>query len=96
MTTLKKMAQSTKTDCREGLVNASKHRLSDIAYDISFYDQPGRFLGLNKSRFLEEDELDVGDHLPIDIKIDIPNDTFACRFNVRAKKPGLIGRLFWG
>ncbi|MEM7783629.1 MAG: hypothetical protein AAF939_15465 [Planctomycetota bacterium] len=78
------------------LENSTKHRLSDIAYDISYYDDAGRFLGLNKSRFLEEDELDVGDYLAIDMKIELPEQTSKCTFNVRAKKPGLIGRLLWG
>ena len=78
------------------LVNATKHRLSDIKYDLSYFDSTGAFLGLNKSRFLEEDELDVDDHLPIDMKVELPDGTAKCVFNVRAKKPGLVGRMFWG
>ena len=78
------------------LVNVTKHRLSDIKYDLSYYDASGKFLGLSKSRFLEEDELEVDDHFPIDMKAEMPEDTAKCVFNVRAKKPGIIGRLFWG
>ncbi len=78
------------------LVNATKHRLSDIKYDVSYYDTSGNFLGLSRSLFLEEDELDVDDHLPIDMKVEPPEATAKCVFNVRAKKPGFIGRLFWG
>ena len=78
------------------LVNATKHRLSDIKYDLSYYDSSGRFLGLDKSRFLDEDELDIDDQLPIDLKVKLPDGTAKCVFNVRAKKPGLIGRMFWG
>ena len=78
------------------LVNLATHRLSHIKYDISYYDSAGRFLGLNKSRFLEEDELDIDDHLPIDMKIKLPDGTSTCKFNVRAKKPGVFGRMFWG
>jgi len=78
------------------LVNIATHRLSEIKYDVSYYDSSGRFLGLNKSRFLEEDELDIDDHLSIDMKIQLPDGTSTCKFNVRAKKPGIIGKIFWG
>lgn len=78
------------------LVNATKHRLSDIKYDVSYFDTSGSFLGLSRSRFLEEDELDIDDHLPIDMKVKLPEATAKCVFNVRAKKPGIIGRMFWG
>ena len=78
------------------LVNKTKHCLSDIKYDLSYYDSSGRFLGLDKSRFLDEDELDIDDQLPIDLKVKLPDGTAKCVFNVRAKKPGLIGRMFWG
>lgn len=78
------------------LVNVTHHRLSDIKYDLSFFDSSGAFLGLNKSRFLEEDELDINDHLPLDLKVELPEGTDQCVFNVRAKKPGWIGRMFWG
>lgn len=78
------------------LVNVAKAKLSGIKYDLAYYDSCGVFLGLDKSRFLEEDELDVDDHLPIDVSVRIPDDTASCVFNVRAKMPGKIGRLFWG
>ena len=78
------------------LVNTSRGKLSSIKFDLSYYDASGTFLGLDKSRFLEEDELDVDDHLPIDFAVRIPDDTSECIFNVRAKVPGRIGRFFWG
>ena len=78
------------------LVNASKSKLSCIKYDLSYYDESGAFLGLDKSRFLEEDELDVDDHLPIDLKVCLPDQTAKCVFNARAKVPGRLGRIFWG
>ena len=78
------------------LVNATRSKLSGIKYDLSYYDPAGVFLGLDKSRFLEEDELDVDDHLPIDLLVRLPDDVSECVFNVRAKMPGRLGRLFWG
>lgn len=78
------------------LVNTTTHKLSDIKYDLSYYDGSGVFLGLTNSRFLDEDELDTNDYLPIDMKVELPDGTTRCVFNVRAKKPGIIGRMFWG
>ncbi|MGB7325774.1 MAG: hypothetical protein WBD31_12945 [Rubripirellula sp.] len=78
------------------IINASRHKLSDVKYDLAYFDQSDNFLGLSKSRFLEEDELDIDDHLPIDMKVELPEGTAKCVFNVRAKKPGFFGRLFWG
>ena len=78
------------------LINSSRGKLNSIKYDLSYYDAEGTFLGLDKSRFLEEDELDVDDHLPIDFAVRIPDDTFECVFNARAKVPGRIARFFWG
>lgn len=78
------------------LVNKTKYKLSGVKYDLSYYDSSGRFLGLNKSRLFEEDELDVDDQLPIDMKVELPDGTSRCIFNVRAKKPGVLGRCFWG
>lgn len=78
------------------LVNATKHKLSDIKYDLSYYDQAGTFLGMTNSRFLDEDELDTDDYLPIDMKVVLPDETTKCVFNVRAKKPGVFGKIFWG
>jgi len=78
------------------LVNSTTHKLSDVKHDLSYYDGAGTFLGLNKSAFLEEDELDVNDQLPLDMKVELPEGTARCVFNARAKKPGLIGKMFWG
>lgn len=78
------------------VVNATRHRLSDVKYDLSYFDAAGGFLGLNRSRFLDEDELDVEDHLPIDMKVELPEGTVRCVFNVRAKKTGFFGRMLWG
>ena len=78
------------------LANASKHRLTGVRYDLSYYDSNGRFLGLDKSKFLEDDEMDSDDEFPIDMKISLPDDTAKCVFNVRAKKPGAIAKYFWG
>lgn len=78
------------------VVNSTKHKLSDIKYDLSYFDSAGAFLGLTNSRFLDEDELDADDYLPIDMKVELPEGTTKCVFNVRAKRPGFIGRMFWG
>ena len=78
------------------LVNVTKHKLSDIKYDLSYFDGSGAFLGFTNSRFLDEDELDTDDYLPIDMKVELPEGTTRCVFNARAKKPGIISKMFWG
>ena len=65
-----------------------------MRYDVSYYDGTGAFLGLDKSGFLDDDAMEPGDLLPIELGLEIPSDTHRCVFNVRAKKAGFIGRLF--
>ncbi|MEM9185895.1 MAG: hypothetical protein AAGB00_05295 [Planctomycetota bacterium] len=79
------------------IVNATKHKLSAVKYDVSYYDTGGRFLGLDKSGFLDDDELDAEDFLAIDLDLDLPPETARCVFNCRALKTGwVISRFFWG
>ena len=78
------------------LVNATRHCLSNIQYDVAFFDESGGFLGLNRSRITDENELEADDHLPIDMKVQMPDETAKCVFNVRAQKTGLLGKLLWG
>ncbi|NND98227.1 MAG: hypothetical protein HKN47_12955 [Pirellulaceae bacterium] len=77
------------------IVNASNLHLTNLRYDVSYY-VGSRFLGLDKSRFLEEDELGPQDSLPFDMRLEMPDDTDRCVFNVRAKKAGFFGRMLWG
>ena len=78
------------------MINRMSYRLSCIQYDISFYDSAGSFLGLTRSRFMEESELGVDDHLSIDMRTDWPDDTVRCVFNVGVKRAGFLARFFWG
>ena len=78
------------------IVNKTRYRLAGIAYDIAYFDSAGNFLGLNKSRLLDDSELDIEDYLAIDMKVELPEATHRCVFNVRAKVPGAVSRMFWG
>ena len=75
------------------LENISGKFLDDIRYDVSYYDKDDKFLGLDRSGFLDDDEMEGGDQLPIDLEVDLPEDCVRCVFNVRAKRAGWIGRL---
>ena len=76
------------------LVNSTKHKLSDIKYDLSYFDRSGAFFGLSNSRFLDEDELDTDDYLSIDMKVELSAGMTKCVFNVRAKNPVLLVGYF--
>ena len=78
------------------IVNATSHRLAGVQYDVAYFDSNGSFLGLNKSRFLDESEIGIDDYLAIDMKVELPESTNNCVFNVRAKQRGAIARMFWG
>ena len=78
------------------IVNATSHRLAGVQYDVAYFDSNGSFLGLNKSRFLDESEIGIDDYLAIDMKVELPESTNSCVFNVRAKQTGTIARMFWG
>jgi len=78
------------------IVNKTRGKLSAVKYDIAYYDHGGRFLGLDRSGLLDDDELDRNDFLAIDLELNLPPETSRCVFNCRALRPGLLGRLFWG
>ena len=78
------------------IVNKTRGKLSAVKYDIAYYDHRGRFLGLDRSGLLDDDELDRDDFLAIDLQLTLPPETARCVFNCRALKPGLLGWLFWG
>lgn len=74
--------------------NISKHHLGDVQYDVSYYDKDNVFLGLDKSEFLDEDEIEPQGSMIIDMELQMPYDTYSCKFNIRAKKIGFLGKLF--
>jgi hypothetical protein len=78
------------------LVNVAACKLSDVKYDVSYFDTHDKFIGLDKCRFLDDDEIDIDDHLSLDFKVRIPDDCAKCVFNVSVKKAGLFSKLFWG
>jgi hypothetical protein len=68
------------------IVNTTARPLSNVCYDVSYYDKDGRFLGLDRSSLLEDDDLDPEDSLPIDMPLTMPEETHQCVFNVRARR----------
>lgn len=79
------------------IVNATRSKLSSVKYDVAYFDDAGRFLGLDKCGFLDDDELDTGeDYLAIDMELTIPADATRCVFNCRALTASFFARFFWG
>ena len=75
------------------LRNTTKKLLTEVRYDVSYYDQHGAFLGLDRSGMLEDADIDVEDFLTIDMAIRMPDETHQCVFNVRGKRARFIDRL---
>jgi len=67
------------------IVNRTAKSLTSLCYDVSYYDRNGRFLGLDRSSMLEDDDLDPHDTIPIDMPLTMPEETHRCVFNVRAR-----------
>lgn len=76
------------------LENISGKHLEDVRFDVSYYSKDATFLGLNRSKLLDDDDMEPGDQIPLDLKLQIPEDTDSCIFNARAKRKGWVGRLF--
>lgn len=74
------------------VVNKTPRWLTNLCYDVSYYDKDGRFLGLDRSSLLEDDDLDPEDSLPIDMPLTMPEETHRCVFNVRARRRRWPGR----
>ena len=78
------------------ITNKSKYDLDDLCFDVSFYDNDN-FLGLEKSTFLDIEEISRNQTLPFDLDIEIPQKTNKIILNVFANKmvSGLLMRLFY-
>jgi hypothetical protein len=76
------------------ILNKTNRPLTNLCYDVSYYDKDGRFLGLDRSSLLEDDDLDPEDSLPIDMPLSMPDETHQCVFNVRARRRRWPARWF--
>jgi hypothetical protein len=76
------------------ILNKTNRPLTNVCYDVSYYDKDGRFLGLDRSSLLEDDDLDPEDCLAIDMPLSMPDETHQCVFNVRARRRRWPARWF--
>ena len=58
----------------------------DVKIDISYYDTYDSFLGLDKSGFFDEDELEPGGTMAFSIDLSIPENTEKCTINISCKR----------
>jgi len=68
------------------LTNTSVKPVDDVKIDISYYDSNGSFLGLDKSGFFDEDELEPGSTMAFSVDLSIPNNVEKCTLNISCKK----------
>jgi hypothetical protein len=66
--------------------NISDFTLDDVKCDITYYDDEGRFLGLDLSSFTDLDDLDPSETAPFDLKLNIPEDAVKGKINTHSKK----------
>jgi len=68
------------------LTNISDKPVDDVKIDISYYDSHDTFLGLDKSGFFDEDELESGGTMAFSVDLNIPESTEKCTINISCKK----------
>lgn len=68
------------------LTNTSDKPVDDVKIVISYYDKQGLFLGLDKSGFFDEDELEPRGTMAFSVDLDIPDNTEKCIINISCKK----------
>lgn len=67
------------------LTNTSDKAVDDVKIDISYYDSNNSFLGLDKSGFFDEDELEPGSTMAFSVELRIPENTKKCTINISCK-----------
>ena len=78
-------------------MNKTDGQLDDVGFDVSYFDSNEKFLGLDKSTFLDTDEIEPNEHIAFSIDLNIPDATSYCVLNVSAKKmaTGFFMRWFY-
>jgi hypothetical protein len=87
-------ADSSGYEAQGHIRNLGKKKLENVVVDVSYYSAGGEFLGLDKTGFLDSDEVESGDRIPFSVDLDLPEGTSRCVLNVAAKKAGWITGLF--
>jgi len=75
--------------------NGSSQSIDDVKFDVSYYDSDNCFLGLDKSGFLDEDELEPRGMMAFSINLNIPDGTEQLVLNVSAKKMATGWLMKW-
>lgn len=66
--------------------NISGFSLDEVKCDLSYFDQTGKFLGLDVTSFAQLDEVDPGETVPFDLALTVPIEATRCSFNVHSKR----------
>ena len=84
----------------QGIINnENNYSVDEVKISILYYDEKNKFIGLDKSTILDEDEIDANGQITFSIDLEIPDNTEKCLLNISAKKmhTGLIMKLLcWG
>ena len=67
------------------LKNVVGHPVDDVKCDVSYYDSTGGFLGLDMTDSLDLDAVDPDEIAPVDLEIEMPEDTDRCVLNVHSR-----------
>lgn len=68
------------------LENSCGHCIDHVTCDVSYYDSNGGFLGLDMTDSLDLDGIDPGEVAPVDLDIEMPDDTARCILNIHSRR----------
>ena len=82
-------------EAQEHLKNTSNSKLEKVQLDVSYFDSSGKFLGLNKtSGLFDDDDMDRGETKAFLIVLEIPGGTARCILNVQARRKTFLSWFF--
>jgi len=76
------------------LKNISNKKLTDVKYDLRFYDKNKKLLNIVKSKFIDEDEIIRDEELVVYLSYNIPSSCKEVIFSSRAIREFKIFKFF--
>ena len=75
------------------LKNTTNKKITELKYNLRFYDNEKNLLGIEKQKFISDDEIDKSEDLVIYIPYDLPENCKEMNFHVKATREFKIFNL---